>query len=123
MNIYAKTWHTCFIRPPQAVDEILLFVFSTKSLDLLRARRFPHEKVVKQTRVGVLGSYSYDLETEEGIYSQDPYFEVPEQNMQTNKNPELSSPVFPFVGLNNLLPLTGMKFVAEFFTMRFFLSV
>ena len=30
--------------------------------------------------------------------------------MQINKNPELFSPFLPFLGLNNLLPLTGMKY-------------
>ena len=30
--------------------------------------------------------------------------------MQVNKNPELFCPFLPFLGLNNLLPLTGMKY-------------
>ena len=58
----------------------------------------------------VSATYAYDLEIEEGIYSQDPFFQVSEKLMQMNKNPELFSPFLPFFGLNNLLPLTGMKY-------------
>ena len=76
---------------------------------LLRARRFPQENVVKQTRVGVSATYTYDLEIEYGIYSQKAYFEASEKMMQINKNPELLSPFLPLLGLSNLLPLTRMK--------------
>ena len=50
------------------------------------------ENVVNQNLVGVAATYTYDLKIEQGIYNQHPYFEVSENNMQTNKNPELFCP-------------------------------
>ena len=57
---------------------------------------FPQENVVKQTLVGVSATCTYDLKREEGIYNQDPYFEVSVKLMQININPEPFSPFLPF---------------------------
>ena len=81
----------------------------------LRARRFPQENVVKQTRVGVSATYAYrrlgnrvrDLLQPRSVFRS---FRKIGALVQIRKNPELFSPFFAFFGLNNLLPLTGMKY-------------
>ena len=67
------------------------------------------ENVVNQNLVGVSATYTYDLKIEQGIYNQHPYFEVSENNMQTNKNPELFCPFLPFFGPNDVQTLTGTR--------------
>ena len=48
-------------------------------------------------RVGVSATYTNDSEIEEGICSQDPYFEVSEKEMQINKNADFFRPFPPFL--------------------------
>ena len=73
-----------------------MIVFLTWSAEHI----FPQENVVKQTRVGVSATYANDLKIDQGIHYQDTYFEFSEKSMQMND----------FWGLNNLLPLTQMKY-------------